>query len=226
MDIIVQGEGKKFYKPTEVIISINFYDNEKNYEGALEKGIKTVEIFIEKVLNSLNINKDELKTSNFRISHNIRYNFQTKKNVDNGSDYNQNATLKLDYKMELIAEFMEKVSELKNPPKYNMTFNVKEKEDAKKEVMAEAYNKAKEKAEIIALAAGKKLKDCIKVDFRPFEERVISNSRLSDSDLLGEEERFGLVHKERASTSDVIQNIFTPEDVEISETLYCLWIAE
>ena len=31
MDIIVQGEGKKFYKPTEVIISINFYDNEGFY---------------------------------------------------------------------------------------------------------------------------------------------------------------------------------------------------
>ena len=28
------------------------------------------------------------------------------------------------------------------------------------------------------------------------------------------------------TTRDVIQNIFTPEDVEIIETLYCLWITE
>ena len=42
MDIIVQGEGKKFYKPTEVIISINFYDNEKNYEGAYSEELNNV----------------------------------------------------------------------------------------------------------------------------------------------------------------------------------------
>ena len=32
--------------------------------------------------------------------------------------------------------------------------------------------------------------------------------------------------KQRQATADVIQNTFTPEDVEIRETLYCLWIAE
>ena len=32
--------------------------------------------------------------------------------------------------------------------------------------------------------------------------------------------------KQKQATADVIQNTFTPEDVEISETLYCLWIAE
>ncbi len=32
--------------------------------------------------------------------------------------------------------------------------------------------------------------------------------------------------KMRKTTADVIQNIFTPEDVTIMETLYCIWIAE
>lgn len=230
MDIMVQGEGRKFYKPDEVEISINFYANDSKYEKVLEKGTKSVESFIERVLSVLNISKDELKTRNFRILQNIKYDYKINKEIDNGFDYNQLATLKLDYNMELISDFMEKVTNLENPPKYNMTFNIKEKEEAKQEVMAEAYKKAKEKAEIIATSAGKKLKDCIKVDFRPFEEKVFSNSRLADSDLsaLFEEERaIGAVpSKARKSTGDVIQNIFTPEDVEIRETLYCLWITE
>ena len=41
------------------------------------------------------------------------------------------------------------------------------------------------------------------------------------------EETIGSVPEKAMRTNkDVIQNIFTPEDVEILETLYCLWVAE
>lgn len=227
MDIMVQGEGRKFYKPDEVLLSINFFVNDKSYEKVLEKGTKSVEIFIDKILKKLNIDKENLKTRNFRISQNTHYDYQTKKQIDCGYDYSQSATLKMDYNMERIAEFIDEVSKLDNPPKYNMTFSIKEQEKAKKEVMGEAYNKAKEKAEIIAISAGKTLKDCVKVDFRPFEEKIYSNSRLSDVDLFESEKAVGAVPmKQRQATTDIIQNTFTPEDVEIRETLYCLWIAE
>lgn len=227
MDIMVQGEGKKFYKPNEVVLNINFYANDITYENVLERGTKTVENFIDNVLIELNISKEKLKTRNFRISQNIHFDYQEKKTIDSGFDYNQNATLKMDYNMEIIADFIDKVAQLENPPKYNMTFTIKEQEDAKKEVMSEAYSKAKEKAEIIALSAGKKLKDCIKVDFRPFEEKVYSNSRLSDVDLFETDKMIGSVPmKQRQATKDIMQNTFTPEDVEIRETLYCLWITE
>ena len=53
MDIMVEGEGKKFYKPNEVVFNINFYANDKTYESVLEKGIKTVDDFIEKLIPML-----------------------------------------------------------------------------------------------------------------------------------------------------------------------------
>ena len=40
---------------------------------------------------------------------------------------------------------------------------------------------------------------------------------------LKETSAFGV---QKSSAKDVIQTIFTPEDVEIRETLYCLWITE
>ena len=227
MDIMVQGEGKKFYKPNQVDISINFFANDETYEKSLKKGTETVEEFINLVLKELKINREELKTRNFRIYQNIRYDYQTKTQVDNGFDYNQSARLKLDYSMDVISEFMDKVSKLVNPPKYNMTFTIKEQEMAKKEVLEEAYIKAKEKAEAIAKASGKILKDCIKVDFRPFEEKVYSYSSLSDTDLMLKADRTGAIpEKAMKTTKDVLQTIFTPEDVEIRETLYCLWVTE
>lgn len=229
MDIMVQGEGKKLYKPDELEINLNFYVNDMSYESVLKKGTESVEEFINVVLDELNIDKEKLKTRNFRISRNIRYNYQEKRQIDNGFDFNQNATITMEYNTETISKFMDEVSKLKNAPKYNMNFTIKDKESAKKEVMAEAYNKAQEKAEIIATASGKKLKDCIKVDFRPFAENIYSNSNLSDIDFMLNEESVKGAMPERAmrkTTSEVLQSTFTPEDVEIRETLYCLWITE
>ena len=76
---MVQGEGKKFYKPNEVEISLNFHSNDTTYEKVLDKGTKDVELFISNVLGELNIKKDELKTRNFRIFQNIRYDYDKKK---------------------------------------------------------------------------------------------------------------------------------------------------
>ena len=63
MNIMVQGEGKKFYKPDLTEISMTFSVNEKTYEKALEKGLKSVETFISDVLNKMNIERSELTTS-------------------------------------------------------------------------------------------------------------------------------------------------------------------
>lgn len=40
MDIVVQGEGKKLYKPDEVVLSLEFHLNDETYEKVLEKGTK------------------------------------------------------------------------------------------------------------------------------------------------------------------------------------------
>ena len=53
MDIMVQGTGKKFYKPEKVEISLNFYTKKDEYQSALENGIKGVEIFIKEVFLKL-----------------------------------------------------------------------------------------------------------------------------------------------------------------------------
>ena len=121
--------------------------------------------------------------------------------------------------MDILSKFMEMVSKLTNPPMYRINFEIKNEEKAKSLVIAKAFVKAEEKAKMIALASGKKLKECIKVDFRPFGERVVSNSNI---DRVFEDNAC----LKKQSIGETIQNIFTPEDVEISETLYCLWITE
>lgn len=228
MDIIVEGVGKKFYTPDEVEINLDFYTRADSYESALENGTKNVEIFINDVLEKMNFNKEIMKTRSFRVYEEKQYDYDKKIYIKLGYAYTQQANIKFDYSMNTIAEFMDMVSKLENPPKYHLVFNVKDIKKCKDEVLAEAYNKAKDKAETIAKAAGKELKECVKTDFRPFEERVISRSSLNSQDMYMEKEmsidgaKFGMA--KRTGIQETIQTIFTPEDVEITETLYCLWI--
>lgn len=228
MDIIVEGIGKKFYSPDEVEINLDFYTRDDSYERALENGTKNVESFINDVLERMNFNKEIMKTRSFRVYEEKQYDYDRKKYIKLGYAYTQQANIKINYSMEIIAEFMDIVSKLKNPPKYHLAFNVKDIKACKDEVLAESYNKAKEKAETIAKAAGKELKECVKTDFLPFEESVVSRSSLNSQDMYMEKEMsigastFGMAKK--TGVQDTIQTIFTPEDIEITETLYCLWI--
>lgn len=150
MDIIVEGVGKKFYNPDEVEIKLDFYTRADSYERALENGTKNVENFIDDVLEKMNFNKEIMKTRSFRVYEEKQYDYDRKKYIKLGYAYTQQANIKFDYSMNIIAEFMDMVSKLNNPPKYHLSFNVKDIKGCKDEVLAEAYNKAKEKAETIA----------------------------------------------------------------------------
>ena len=57
------------------------------------------------------------------------------------------------------------------------------------------------------------------------EERIYSRSALGSGIFETETSNYNAKTR-KISTQDTITNIFTPEDIEISETLYCLWIAE
>ena len=228
MDIIVEGVGKKFYNPDEVEINLNFYTRDDSYESALENGTKNVENFINDVLEKMDFNKEIMKTRSFRVYEEKQYDYDRKKYIKSGYAYTQQANIKFNYSMNIIAEFMDMVSKLKNPPKYHLSFNVKDIKGCKDEVLAEAYNKAKEKAETIAKAAGKELKECVKTNFIPFEESVVSRSSLNSQDMYMKKSMFIEAEEfdmnKNTGAQDTIQTIFTPEDVEITETLYCLWI--
>lgn len=224
MNIIVQGTGTKFYKPEKVEISLSFYTKENEYQSALENGIRNVEIFIKEVFLKLGFEREDLKTRSFKIYEETRYDIDLRKSVKDGYAYTQNAAFEFEYSVDKMAKFMEKVSKLENGPRYTVSFNIKNAKQCINEALAEAYKKAEEKASAIANAAGKTLKECVKIDFRPFEENISSKSYFGNDSYLNMKKSSAF--SKRAEVQDIITNTFTPEDVEITENLYCLWIAE
>lgn len=218
MEIVVEGTGTNYVMPDEVRMFITFNYKGQTYEDVLKQGSTNVEFFINSLLLNNGFKKDDLKTRNFVIHEEKRYDEATHRSYPDGFSFNQVASIKFDYDREKMAKMMVEISKLDNPPMCQIEFGVKDEKVCRKEVLAKAYEDALNKAEAIAMAANKKLKECVKVDFQSFSSSYTSKTRLDR----------GMMYAERAcvGTANTIVNFFTPEDVEVCETLYCLWITE
>lgn len=223
MEIIVQGRSDNFYTPDQVVLSLHFFVKETNYEDVLTNGSNNVLEFINNLLIPQGFDKKDMKTNSFLIKKETKYNETTKTYDFDGYSYNQNAILKFDYSKEKLSKIMEEISKMNKPPFYEIDFTLKDIKSCKKDNLTQAYKDAEGQAQIIAMAAGKSLKHCEKTDFKPFTTDYIS--RGYSGDMMFGAKKSNMVD-EQMSVPKTINTIFTPEDILISETLYCLWIAE
>lgn len=218
MDIMVQGVGTKSFTPNLIVVSFSFRTLKKDYESALAEGVKNVENYLE-LLKKLGFDKKDVKTLSFRVAENRVYNESTRKYDQDGFIFTQNAELKFDYDMKRMSKLMEETSKLKNAPSCNLDFSIKDSKQAEEDLIELAYKEAEFQAKAIAKASGKTLKECVKVSFKPFEAEITSRSRY-DADYACKAKMCA------SSAAESIQNIFVPEDVELSHSLYCLFVAE
>lgn len=218
MEIIVQGSGVEYFTPDEITISINFNITRNTYGEALDDGLNSVRNFINNVLLPNNFSMVDMKTRSFVIREAQKYNELTRSYVNDGFVFTQNASIKFDYDKERLAKIMEQLPKTEDAPKCYINFNVKDEKECRRKILAKAYKDAELQAQAIAEASLKTLKYCAKVDFKPFTTSYVSETRF-EGDVM-----FRSAAKEGAASN--IMNTFTPEDIELTETLYCLWIAE
>ena len=218
MEIIVQGKGIEYFTPNEIIISINFYTKGSNYAEVLNSGVMSVQNFVNNILLPNNFNEKDMKTRKFVVREEQKYDNMTRQYSFDGFSFCQLASIKFDYDKDKLANIMEQLSKMDNAPQYHIDFGIKDEKECKKQILAKAYKDAELQAQAIADASGKTLKQCEKVDFKPFTTTYVSQTKF-DGNMM-------YANAEKASTATTIMNTFSPEDIELSETLYCLWIAE
>lgn len=215
MEIIVEGIGRGIYKPDEINLNLKFIYKSNIYSEVLEYGKKQVLEFVDKVLLKYGFKIDDMKTRSFIIKEEKKYNDDLRIYEFDGYSFNQETFLKFDYDDGKLFNMMKDISLLDNPPYYIINFGIKDENGVKNDLISKAYKDALEKANVIASVSGKELKRCSKVSFKPLNIDFLSLSSLnSDATYLRE----GAIHS--------FDNTFTPEDIDLSNTIYCLWIAE
>lgn len=225
MEIVVEGKGKVEYQPEIIKIKLTFEYNEKTYDKALETGTDSFESFAQKVLPKLNLKKEDLKTNKFSIEHQIDEDYRTNKRIDNGYNFRQEANLKLDYSNENINIFMSEIIKLDKIPEYNITFDIRDRDVASKEALKIAYEECKNRANLIATASDKKIKECKRTDFKPIGDIHCINIDESEIDESGDLEIPDFLRKKKEIFACFTES-FEPENIIIMENIYSLWITE
>ena len=124
-----------------------------------------------------------------------------------------------DYNMDKLSKFMEVTSKSKNPPRYEIMFNVKDCKKSQEDLLAIAFKDAESQAKSIAKASGKVLKECLKGSFEPFDTDTHSQTKYEGEMMYKSKSYAGIVREN-------ICNTFVPEDITLSATIYCHFITK
>lgn len=165
MEINVIGIGKGSFASDEVILNVNIRARGNTYDEALKNGSAAVDNLINAVLIPNGFKDEDLETSNFSITQNIKYNNENKLYENDGYLYNQNAVLRFDYDNEILSNIAVSISSMnKESIDFFFSFGLKNQDMIQNSLICKAFKDGKAKAEVIASCAEKVLGECMKVD--------------------------------------------------------------
>lgn len=164
-------------------------------------------------LESLEIGKDSLKTTNFSITKETEWNRKEDKRVFVGFKLSQSLYLDLPIDSVLISRVIATLGDAWPELEVNILFIKKNAHDAKLQILESAVKDAREKAEVIAATLGHKLGGFVSADYSKrsvdINFRTEENLRLRCEDCTEEK---GID--------------FTPDDIEAGDTIETVWYLE
>ena len=143
------------------------------------------------------------------------------KRVSEGFFFSQFAYLEFDYDKKRLAKLLAISSKIPNAPMLHIDFELKDVASKQRELIATAYKDAKKKAEALAAAANKNLRDCVRVEIDPVRN---GGGGVMGDMMLEKSTRFGSAQmKELEQEIKNIDETFKPDDITISKEISCVW---
>ena len=229
MQIFVNGQGEKDFAPDQIKASVNFNFHAMTYDEALKGGVEKVKNYIERISEVTDFKPEDFKTRAYFIREEFHVNSsepQTEadlgknlqKRVSDGFFFSQFAYLEFDYDKMRLAKLLAISSKISNAPMLHIDFGLKDVASKQRELIASAYEDAKKKAEALAAAANKNLRDCVRVEIDSVRNGVMGDMGLAESVRFGSAPMQGLEQEIKN-----IDETFKPDDITISKEISCVW---
>lgn len=202
--IRVRGSAKVSGVPDWVAISFSI--NSQNYEyGKCMEQLAMQTGNLREELTSVGLEKESLKTLQF----NIDTNFERVKEryVFKGYSASHDLRVEFPFEKEYLNKVLHVLSYTKSKASFIISFEVKDPEPLKQKAITEAVKNSREKAQLLAEAAGVNLGEIMQIDY--------SWSEIHFHPSLG--------IREMATPMTSPDYDFTPEDVNISESVTVIW---
>lgn len=210
--ITVKGTGNVSVKPDLIIITMNLESQQLEYDQTMQFAADSVNI-ITSAIESVGFDKKDLKTTSF----NVRTHYESYRDKDNnykskfdGYVCEQGLKLEFDFEPKVMSDVLSAIAKTSVNPKLNIQFSVKDKDAVSEELLAQATENARKKAEILSKASGVDLGKLINIDYNWGELHLYSPTRYDMED------RCMVMESSYAPEIE-------PDDINASDTVTFVW---
>ena len=210
--IIVKGIGNVNVKPDLIIINMELVSHKYDYEETMKLATDSVSK-LEKAIEEAGFNKKELKTTSFNIRTSYKSYYDENKNYKNKFDgyiCEQGLKLQFDLDMQVLSKVLTAITKSGVEPRLNIRFSVKDKDKVNEELLINATENARRKAEVLAKASKVNLGKLVTINYNWSEVGIYSKTTY-------EMENKSLVMEEAYAPN------IEPDDIELSDTATFVW---
>jgi hypothetical protein len=215
--IAVRGTGKVSVPPDNIIISVTLSAEDKEYSAAMDKASAMIESLRSRIAKA-GFSGSDLKTSYF----NVRTEYDSVQDEHGRYTnifraYNCVHSMKLEFDLDLdrLNRALTAFSAGEAAPELSISFTVKDEEAVNSELLRNVAENAREKAETLCAASGKKLGELIKIEYNWDDHSFVSPTRCEMNDCAPR--MLGAAMK---SVSIV------PDNIQLSDTAAFIWNME
>lgn len=213
--IVVKGVGKACTSPDSIVITMELESINQDYLSAMQIGAKSVEDLTKSLVN-VGFDKKDIKTTNFDVS--VKYDSHRKKDGEYyetfaGYEVSHDLKLQFDFDSKKLSAALSAIGSCSAKPMFRIRFTVKDPSAISDEMLKNATENARHKAETLCSASGKELGELLSIDYNWGEINVYSNTRY-DMDEMCVMSAIPFGH---------ISMDIEPEDIETSDSATFVW---
>lgn len=211
----VTGKGTVFVKPDLIRLSIRLEGVYEKYEEALQKSSEQTEQ-LKHCFEKTGFSKEDLKTLSFHI--NAEYeNYHDKKNEWKkrfvGYKFIHEMKIEFEADNQLLGKVLYAMSHCQAKPEFQITYTIKNEEEAKNTLLKRAVEDSKKKAKILTEAAEIQLGNIVSIDYS-WEEIHLEASPINQMAI-----PYGAMKQECGAYNINIE----PDHIKVSDTVTVMW---
>ena len=162
--IRVQGHATVSKNPDTVILSFSISGRDKKYDESIKSVNNRVEI-LRNELEKSQVDRTALKTTNFSINSDFRYDDKNKENIFLGYICNHALRLELPFNKKEVGKIIDNLAISMSQAEMRISFDVKDKESLHQEILEKAVLEARNNAGILVKSAGVRLGSIINIEY-------------------------------------------------------------
>ena len=211
----VTGKGKLSVKPDRIRLLLDLQQVCETYEEALRRSTEQTES-LKDSLEVLGFTRTDLKTLRFNVDteyENYRDENNVWKNRFLGYKFTHAMKLEFDADNRKLGQVLYALAHGEVHPEFHINYTVKDAEAAKNRLLAKAVADSKEKAQVLAEAAGVTLGDIVTIDYSWGEIEFLSRPV----------ERCMTMSAKNAAPADGYSLDIEPDDIDVTDTVTVVW---